>query len=151
VTFLSPVGDVPTLTYTNPAGQFQLFYFIFIVIFIFLIFFVYKYNGYVPAQGVVEGIMFDESARRVPRYEGEPKVGSPPMLNDFQPKTALELKEIFKGKNLIQIEKLLNADFAKDIFEEIYPEEKYPILYKGGGGIVISGERPDSIAVDYNP
>ena len=113
--------------------------------------FVYKYNGYVPARGVVEGILFDERTNRVPRYEGEPKWSSPPMLVNFEPKNALALKGTFRGKNRIQIEALLDSDIAKDIFEELYPEEKYPFLYKGGGGEVLSGERPDSISVDYNP
>jgi len=113
--------------------------------------FVYKYNGYVPAQGVVEGEMFHETAKRVPRYEGEPQWSSPPMLVNFEPKNALALKRTFIGKNKIQIENLLNAGIAKEYFEEFYPKEKYPFLYKGGGGEVLSGERPDSIAVDYNP
>jgi hypothetical protein len=113
--------------------------------------FVYKYNGYVPARGVVEGILFDERTNRVPRYEGEPKWSSPPMLVNLEPKNARKLKEAFRGKNKIQIEELLDSNIAKDIFEELYPEEKYPFLYKGGGGEVLSGERPDSIAVPYNP
>jgi len=105
--------------------------------------FVYCKTIYVTDDGIITQKMFDKSARRCPRYDGEPLFMSIPYgMNKFDDCTE------FTGSDITSIKHRLFSDEAKDAFESIYPREEYPQLYKKGKiPAEISGERPDSAEV----
>jgi hypothetical protein len=124
--------------------------------------FVYKYNGFIPASGVLIGKLFRyPDFMRNPRYDGEPPLGSFPIVNktvedkkvqfDVSDMSADNAALIFDGKNIIQIKDMLDSDIAEEYYTNFYPIEDYENLYKGGRKAgKISEERPDGVAIPYS-
>jgi hypothetical protein len=105
--------------------------------------FVYRSTFHLPSEGPVTQALFDRTARRIPRYEGEPLVVSLP----WPIKSYTDIKAM-KGKPAIYIKDLLHSEEAEEHFKTIYPKEDYPQLYKKGRDVgMIAGERPDSAEV----
>lgn len=105
--------------------------------------FVYRSTFHLPSEGPVTQMLFDRTARRIPRYEGEPLVVSLP----WPIKSYTDVKAL-KGKPAIYIKEILHSDEAEEHFKNIYPPDQFPQLYKKGRDVgMISGERPDNVEV----
>lgn len=105
--------------------------------------FVFRSTFHLPSSGPVTQALFDRTARRIPRYEGEPLVVSLP----WPIKSYVEIEQM-KGHPAVYIKDRLHSDDAEEHFKRIYPQEQYPQLYKKGRDVgMLSGERPDSVEV----
>lgn len=86
----------------------------------------YRSSTYVPSNGIYEKPLFWESNRRIPRRQGEPLLAPPPY--PFNKNKPVELL----GKTIAEVRIAVAHDEAEEEFKKLYPQEKYPNLYKHG-------------------
>lgn len=100
----------------------------------------YRTSTYVPYSGVYDKALFWDTNRRIPRRQGEPMFAPPPMpFNKNKPAELL-------GKTLEEVRFAINHYEAEEEFKKLYPEDKYPFLYKHGrfSGKVDSEEKKEN-------
>lgn len=86
----------------------------------------YRTSVFVPPTGRFEKTLFWETNRRIPRRKSEPIYAPAPMPFDvYRP-------EALVGLTLEEVRFAINSYEAEEEFRKLYPEDKYPFLYKHG-------------------
>ena len=86
----------------------------------------YRTSVFVPPTGRFDKTLFWETNRRIPRRKSEPIYAPAPMPFDrYRPADLV-------GQTLEEVRFAVNSYEAEEEFRKLYPEDKYPFLYKHG-------------------
>ena len=99
----------------------------------------FRTSVFIGEGGTLSGL-FWETNRRIPRFEGQPEKAPAPLpYNRYRPQ---ELSDVTLNELLLAVD----SKGAEEEFRKLYPEDKYPNLYKHGKTAgIIEGKDPTEI------